>query len=812
MESPLVSEDTLLVFVGHSSDADDEARAVCTLERLIQREVDARIEVMAGAHQFSKVKVWEWNAEAKANVGGQRQIIHPYLQRANVAIFVFKERIGQVTWEELNECRNQYSIPLIAAFPSTPPNLERMNDIDTVTNWHDLLTKKLSLSSDWVDAQSRSILPICEYRNVHHLKETVLEHIIRILGDLLRIRVAVEATGRSAPKLDVATYEELRLAYETTAISRHPCQGATIHDLDWELINQFAQDQAPSDDVEKMLENLGLFSPLSTSQKSLHNSAVLCFSKRPEKYIPQARSCFVLGDTQANKFTRVDVTGPLSRQVEKLEQLVTEHINRVSTFGEGALRRDDSEIPQNLIRELISNAVAHRDYNSHGIVLVSLTTGTLEVSNPGSFPGGVPWDWMLRRQFTSNPVDPAIAWYLTRLLALEGVGRGFSLFRDYISNNGKKALVCDRSANPATVTIRVRRPKLKTTPHFESHGSGKSRSGGWFLRSLLTRFLPHKSVIVCPYCFSDLSLDETQKTCPECQRHLPPSYKERSEQGRTAFVPLIGWSGMGKTTLLASCLHMLMSLSEVWPSFYCLYETQATLRMQNALTRDLLRGELPARTVSTHPEPFILSLHGMERWGDTRLVLHDFAGEVFSDLEIKGQYRFLERAKTILVVYSIKDLLDLHERSMDELLMSYGSTMSRSGEHAKREKKIMIVTLTKADLLDNLPETLQTYLGEDPLVTKNVTQLAGLKSAEGMAHYIDNMARVSEIIADWIARTADGVRFLNLARSLGLGLRFTICSALGAGISDDTRKLSSLIQPHRVLDPFFWLFETLKDQ
>ena len=597
MESSSVSEDTLLVFVGHSSDADDEARAVCALERRIQREVDARIEVMAGAHRFSKVKVWEWNAEAKAHVGGQRQIINPYLQRANVAIFVFKDRIGSVTWEELNECRNQYSIPLIAAFPSVSPDVERMNDIATVTNWHELLTKKNSLTSDWIETESRSVLPTCEYRNLDHLKEIVLEHVIRILGDLLRLRVPRESEPDSGPKLGLATPEELRLVYERTATSRHPCPGATIDDLDWELIDQFARDHLPTDDLEERLENLGLFSPLSTSQKTLHNSAALCFSKQPEKYIPQARSCFVLGDKQAHRFTRVDVTGPLSRQVDKLEQLVTDHIKRVSTFGEGALRQDDYEIPRNLVRELISNAVAHRDYDSHGIVCVSLTADTLEVSNPGSFPSGVTWNWMIRRQFTSNPVDPAIAWYLTKLLALEGVGRGFSLFRDYISKNGKGALVCDRSANPSTVIIKVKRPTLKDTPHNESQENRKSRSGYSFLRPLLTRFRRDKKWVVCPYCLLDFSFSENEGMCPECHLNLPFPYESPSKQGRTVLVPLIGWVGMGKTTLLASFLLMLKGLGAVWPRFYYQSETPATLRRQIELERDLLRGEPAGRNI-----------------------------------------------------------------------------------------------------------------------------------------------------------------------------------------------------------------------
>ena len=221
---------------------------------------------------------------------------------------------------------------------------------------------------------------------------------------------------------------------------------------------------------------------------------------------------------------------------------------------------------------------------------------------------------------------------------------------------------------------------------------------------------------------------------------------------------------------------------------------------------------LPAATSLANPDPFILTLYGLERWQDTRLVLHDFAGEVFSDLEIKAHHRLIQRAKTLLVIYSISDLLDLRERSMDELLMSYRRTISQLGERARGQRKVMVITLTKADLLDNLPEELQTYLEEDPLVTKNVTQLAGLRTSEGMAQYIDNMERVSEIIAEWLAQTADGVRFLNLARSMSLELRFTICSALGSNVSDDDGKLLNSIQPSRVLDPFFWLLETIRDR
>jgi hypothetical protein len=811
MKSLSVSNDTLLIFVGHSSDADDEAQAVCSLERRIQREVDARIEVMAGAHRFSKVKVWEWNAEAKVHIGGQRRIIHPYLQRANVAVFIFKERVGSVTWEELNECRNQYSIPLLAAFAGTPPSTDRMLDIETVTNWSDLLTKKCSLSSDWIDTESRSVLPVSEYKNVDHLKEIVLDHIIRILGDLLRMTGAPEVAQESPRSLDVTTYEELRLAYETTATSRRPCHGATSRDLDWELIRRFAQGQEQVDNAEVVLENLGLFSPLSALQKSLHNSAVLCFAKCPERFIPQARSCFVMGNTRDAQFTRIDVTGPLSRQVTELETLVAEHLGKVSTFGEGALRQDDLEIPRSLIRELISNAIAHRDYTSHGSVRVSLTDDVLEVSNPGWFPGNATWDWMLGRQFTSNPVDPAIAWYLTRLLALEGIGRGFNLFRDYIAKNGKKALECERLANPATVTIRVKRPKSKVTPRIDSYAGRNFRTGiSSFVETFLSKFLQRKSEIVCPYCITNISLGEDERNCLYCKRSIPSSYKENYKQARTALVPIVGWSGMGKTVLLASCLHMLQRLGEIWDDYYILHETQDTLTQHRMLMSHLSRSEWPTATSPTSTTPLIISLHKMVRWGNMGLVLHDLAGEVFSTLEIsEDKFHLLESADTSLVVYSIKDLEDLHERSMDELLMSYRSATLRV-EQGKRRRKVMIIALTKADLLDDLPEELQTYLKDDPFIAGNVRQLKALGSLGGMAKYINGMTRVSEVITQWIARKSDGIRFLNLARSMNLEVRFTICSALGPEAFNNPQ--IAAFQPCRVLDPFFWLFETIKDQ
>ena len=108
--------DVLLVFVGHAENAVAESTAIKSLERDFQRLLDQRIEVMREP-PFSRVKVWEWEDDAKAAPVGQAGLIAPYLDRAQIAIFVFRQRIGTVTWQELERfCKQPNAKPVLVLF------------------------------------------------------------------------------------------------------------------------------------------------------------------------------------------------------------------------------------------------------------------------------------------------------------------------------------------------------------------------------------------------------------------------------------------------------------------------------------------------------------------------------------------------------------------------------------------------------------------------------------------------------------------------------------------------------------------------
>ena len=81
------------------------------------------------------------------------------------------------------------------------------------------------------------------------------------------------------------------------------------------------------------------------------------------------------------------------------------------------------ELPAQAVREVIVNAVVHRDYTSTGSVQVMLFKDRLEVWNPGRLPQGMTID-KLSSVHASRPVNPVLAnpVYLTGYIEQMGTG------------------------------------------------------------------------------------------------------------------------------------------------------------------------------------------------------------------------------------------------------------------------------------------------------------------------------------------------------------------------------------------------------
>ena len=129
-------------------------------------------------------------------------------------------------------------------------------------------------------------------------------------------------------------------------------------------------------------------------------AGLLMFSKYPQEFFPQLMITFIqyYGTTEDEKTPQgarfVDnraFEGSIPEMVEQAETYVLGAM-RKSTLIQGLFRKDIPEYPQEVVREALCNAVAHRDYSSYvrgSYIQIRMFAGRLEIQSPGGLFGNV---------------------------------------------------------------------------------------------------------------------------------------------------------------------------------------------------------------------------------------------------------------------------------------------------------------------------------------------------------------------------------------------------------------------------------------
>lgn len=131
---------------------------------------------------------------------------------------------------------------------------------------------------------------------------------------------------------------------------------------------------------------------------------------------------------------REELSGPLNRQVVDATKFIMDELGS-DIVVTGLYRHELPRLPEVVVRETISNAVAHRSYKSHGTaVVVEMRPDEVIVSSPGSLPEPVTVENMRQAQAARNQdvID-----VLRRFKLAEDAGRGI----DVIEDSMKEALL-----------------------------------------------------------------------------------------------------------------------------------------------------------------------------------------------------------------------------------------------------------------------------------------------------------------------------------------------------------------------------------
>lgn len=180
---------------------------------------------------------------------------------------------------------------------------------------------------------------------------------------------------------------------------------------------------------DNLLQNLGIASKFNDEFKPTI-AGYLIFAQNP----PQGRSPYerylvrcvrYAGNSVANEIIdSADIKGTLDVQIDDSYKFVLKNIKKTAAIV-GTKRIERFEYPEAAIRELIANAIIHRDYKIiETYAQIKIFDNRIEISNPGSLPPGVTVDNIKEAQFSRNSI---IAGRLKDFDYLEEYGRGIDI-------------------------------------------------------------------------------------------------------------------------------------------------------------------------------------------------------------------------------------------------------------------------------------------------------------------------------------------------------------------------------------------------
>ena len=374
----------LLIFVGYGQDAKEQALAVCELKSALQETLKHLNQVASPRSTYSTIDFFNWESDAAVGIGGQSFAVTPHLERAAIAVFVFKERVGPVTWEELNNCRSrpiERRIPTFALFPNEPPAASRLTDREVARSWADLLDRRNELTEDWTDKESQSVTPLEPYRDKQHLKEILMKRVSDLLPSLIvpnPIKATLDFAGNSA------SYGNPDGNYLDSIAAFAQCDPKAIEKYR-SLLRRDSQLSFPSElaDDDFLIQAGYLRSGRPTV------AAALLFGRLPSKVIPSAliRCSKYDGDNKATSRDWHNCDGPLLDQILGARDFIADNIRRREMpVGSSMQSTISYEYPMVCIREILANAVCHRNYeDQERLIYVTLFSNRIEIKSPGNW-------------------------------------------------------------------------------------------------------------------------------------------------------------------------------------------------------------------------------------------------------------------------------------------------------------------------------------------------------------------------------------------------------------------------------------------
>jgi len=207
------------------------------------------------------------------------------------------------------------------------------------------------------------------------------------------------------------------------------CEEATLEDIDWGFVKE---DFIPlyEKTSKKIIESepVNLLRSLGCIKKDkTTNAGILLFGKNPQKFFINAY--IALGrykekEVFGEKLDYKEFTRNLFQQIDNCNNYLVEHTALMSKLVPGEVRRRDiPEYGMFSVRELITNAVCHRDYEDQGgKIIIKVFDDRIEFYNIGGLPAWITPENIISEQYSRNPTITKV---LAKVEYIEELGEGW---------------------------------------------------------------------------------------------------------------------------------------------------------------------------------------------------------------------------------------------------------------------------------------------------------------------------------------------------------------------------------------------------
>jgi ATP-dependent DNA helicase RecG len=241
-------------------------------------------------------------------------------------------------------------------------------------------------------------------------------------------------SGSTLQELNGNALTDFLMCQTHTTWDMHIEPNATIDDIDPEAVSYFVNfaidskrldESAKHESVEHILRNLKLIN----KQGQLTFAALMLFGKDIEEYCLSASFRIGrFGATQADLIFNDNIVCPLIRMPEKVMQTLRSRYLVAPVKYEGLRRVEPLEIPEDALREMICNAIVHKDYRGT-FIQMRVWNDHIDLWNSGEFPPEITAENLMTTH-ESHPRNSLIAKVFYLAGFIESWGRGYEKIKD----------------------------------------------------------------------------------------------------------------------------------------------------------------------------------------------------------------------------------------------------------------------------------------------------------------------------------------------------------------------------------------------